>query len=307
MHKVKRLTPAKVTMLMFIVIGGLIVAYIAKGLLATEAAPAQVATRNIPMALADIRPGTLLTEAHVGLGSISVADLKPAMLLDARGLVGRVVKEPISAANPILSSQLYLPGEWPPLEVGDNMRAVSVQMGEGTGIVNGLIKPNDFVDVHWTPSSNSDERFRGGLTMTLFRGVRILTVNQNFAAGSLDTYNNSVTLELSPEQANIMILAKGHGNINLTYNPQGRGKGVVELSNEDRATMEEILGLEPLPKATPPFVMETYRGPSRDVLQFRDGKRINPAADAPSATSSDAPATNNAPPLPTTPDVSPTA
>jgi pilus assembly protein CpaB len=284
---VKSLTPAKLTVFMLVAVGGLITAYIAKGLLATEDGPRSSGTRVVPMALANLKPGTMITEAHIGNGDMLISELQAETLLNERGVVGRIVKDPIAAAMPILSSQLYLPGEFPPLNVSAGMRAVAVSLSESESMVNGLLSPGQYVDVHWTPSSvdQSDPRFRGGLTLTLFKGVKLLTISRE--ASDLGNSGNAVTLEVSPEQANILILARDKGEVTLTYNPQGKGTGSVAVGSEDRATLDELLGLRPLP--TPKtFVTEHYRGPAHSTVEFRDGKRFVGADDAamPSASNS---------------------
>ncbi len=272
----KNLTPAKLSMFMFVLVGGLITAYVAKNLLATEDKVPVVQTRTVPMALADLKPGTVIGPAHIGSGRIKMTDLAPEMLLNEQGLLGRVVKKPVKAANPIFSSQLYLPNEHPPLPVGKGMRAVSVSVGNSTALVDGLISPGQFADIHLTPSTNTnnDPRYRGGLTLTLFKGVKLLAINQSNASGvRSDRLANTVTLELTPEQANIMILANDRGNITLSYNPEGQGSGGVAVSSKDRATLDEILGLKPLPKPKKPFITESYKGGARSSFSFQNGVR----------------------------------
>lgn len=271
----KSLTPARITLMMLVVVGGLIAAYVAKGLLATEQAAPEVEMRNVPMAIADLPPGTVVTEAHVGAGRITESEIQPGMLLNERAIIGRVVKETIPAATPITSTQLYQPGERPPLKVGPGMRAVSVSLSAVVDMVDGLVKPGEFVDIHMTPNNadSGDRRFRGGLTLTLFKGVKVIAINRNIQQGDVDRVGNSVTLELTPEQANIMILARDRGDITMSFNPEGKGTGGVAVSSENRATLDEILGLKPLPKPTPPLVTESYRGSLRETTSFRDGKR----------------------------------
>ncbi len=270
------LTPARVTFLMLAVVATLVGAYVAKKLFAADEPVAEVRTRNVPMAIADIEPGTEITEAHLGLGPIREENLAPDILLNNRVIVGRVAKVRIPRATPIQASQLFAPGERPPLAVSPGHRAVSVRLGDSPAVLDGLVRPGQFVDVHLTPSQGgNDERLRGGMTLTLFRGVKVLALNRSSRSGASQRRVNSVTLELTPRQANVLILAQSRGDITLTYNPEGAGSGDVAAENEDRAFLEEILGLEPLPQPPQPFVTETYRGSRRDELRFRDGKRVD--------------------------------
>lgn len=263
------LTPAMLTVLLLLVVAGLVVAYVVKNLFAVEpvAAPAP---RNYPMAVADLEPGTVITAAHLAQGPYAGPPQKTFARADSI-LIGRVVREKIVAATPIDTTKLYPPGEYPPVEVAVGMRAVSLEVGSGAAIVDGLVRAGEYIDVHFTPSGYNDNRFRGGLTMTLFKGVKVLAVNRvrSVGAGRAGGFN-TVTLELTPEQSNILLLAKGKGELNLTYTPDGPGNGGVALADDDRAFLEEILGLAPPPEPKKPFVTEHYRGAGRGVMAFND-------------------------------------
>lgn len=279
----KILTPAKLSAGMFLVVIALVGAYVVKGLLAVDEPPAQPTTRLVPMAIADLAPGTVITEAHIGQGPISNSALKPDMLLSNRVLVGRIVKEAISAAKPIRSGQLYQPGERPRLEVEPGSRAVSVRVGDSTALVDGLIQPDDYVDVHMTTGNQTfrDERLRGGLSLTLFQGVKVLAISQGALAGNVGQSGQSVTLELTTAQANILNIARDRGIISLTFNPDGKGNGVIGVDNENRATLDEILNLQPIPPPEPPeppeppITVEIYRQSGRQQIEFRNGRRIS--------------------------------
>lgn len=263
-----RLTPARLSMVMFMVVGGLIAAYIAKGLLAQEEKKAAGSpTRNIPMAVSDLPAGTMITEAHLGIGPALNAKITRDVLLTNKVIVGRVTKEALKAAEPILSSQLLERGLYPPLKVRKGMQAMTISLGT-TAVVDGLVRPGQFVDVHFSPASMvTDPRGGGGMTMTLFRGVKILAMNRLFTQsgvhGGAQGGDNSVTLEVSEGQANILLVAKDKGMLNFTYNPDGQGNGGLAVTGKDRVTLEEILGLGPIPKPeppTPPVISQIYRG-----------------------------------------------
>lgn len=286
---------------MLVVVGLLIGAYVVKTLFANEEPPAVAESRLIPMPTSDLEPGTLITEAHVGQAPIPREMLTPDTLISNRVVVGRVVKEKLKAAQPIRSNQLYQPGERPPLDVPSDMRAITVVMGDSGSVVDGLIQPRQYVDVHLTPSNTDDPRLRGGTTMTLFKGVKVLAINRSISSSNVDRAGNSVTLELTPEQANILILADTAGELTMSFNPNGKGTGGVTISDADRATLEEILSLKPMPEATPPFQTEQFRGGSRAVNTYRDGRLIDGSDNYQPETDSGAPI--NSPSNPSSPDV----
>jgi pilus assembly protein CpaB len=272
---VRRLSPAMLTMMMLGVVGLLVAMYFGKRLLATQELPPPDPVVNVPMALTDLRPGTRITEAHIGQGRARESGLTRDIIRSNRVVIGRVVKNPITAAEPISTTDLYPPGESPPLEVAEGMRAVTIPVGEATAAVSGLVQVGQYVDIHFTPSGIPGDDDTGGLIMTLFKGVKILAINGIAVGGtSAGRGASNVTLELTPQQANIILLARDRGVLNLTYTPDGKGTGVIAVEDENRATLNEILNLAPRPEPEPPFVTEFFEGTSRGVYQFRDGMRI---------------------------------
>ncbi|HUQ70830.1 MAG TPA: Flp pilus assembly protein CpaB, partial [Planctomycetaceae bacterium] len=95
--------------------------------------------------------------------------------------------------------------------------------------------------------------------------------NRNQQQGRVDRSANHLTLELTEPQANVIVLAKDRGQLTLTYNPAGQGSGGLALSNEERVTLYEILGLRPQELATQPFLTEVFKGQGR-TLNYFNGK-----------------------------------
>jgi pilus assembly protein CpaB len=268
---VKRLTPATLFTLMLVGVGCLVAAYAGKKLLARQEVVETQQLDLMPVAVADLPPGTVITSAHLGQARIKRERLIPETVRSERILVGRVVKNTLKRAEPINSGDLYPPGEFPPLDIAPGMRAVSIDLQDASAKVDGLVRAGQYVDVHFSPSANPDP-VKGPFTMTLFKGVKILSMGTGTARSGRST---TVTLELSPEQANIILLAKDKGELQLTYTPEGKGNGGVAMADADRATLSEILGLTEPKKEAPPYTAEMYFGSSRSVISFKDGKRID--------------------------------
>ncbi len=288
-----KLTPAKVTMLMLVTVGALIGMYVIKGLFAVEKKVARPSTVTIPLATAYLAPGTKISDTHVGLGPFPARELKEDHLRSMRVTVGRVVKKAIQPGSPLRGSELYEPGENSPLAVAEGKQAISINVKNPTEILDGLIKPDDYVDVHFTldqqGASGLDDRLvrLGGVSMTLLKGVRVLAVNRGFRQSPILPTGNSITLELDPSQTNVLLVAQPRGTISFSFNPDGAGEGGIALSNSDRATLWEIMGLK---KRTPkaevkpeepekPFVTETFRGVGGGSMPWdKDGKKFDGSA-----------------------------
>ena len=64
-----KLTPAKVTMLMLVAVGGLIGLYVIKGLFAVEKKVERPRIVNIALTTAYLAPGTKISDTHIGIGA----------------------------------------------------------------------------------------------------------------------------------------------------------------------------------------------------------------------------------------------
>ncbi|MCA9088163.1 MAG: Flp pilus assembly protein CpaB [Planctomycetaceae bacterium] len=268
----RRLSPAMLTMLMLGAIGLLVAMYFGKKLLFAKVEVPQERIENVPMALSDLKAGTKITDAHIATGRSLASKLTRDTVRTSRIVVGRVVKNDIKAAEPISTFDLYPAGEGPPPEVSPGMRAITLNLPAP------MVRPGGYVDIHFTPSQMPDQALTGGTTLTLLKGVKVLEVDGNRNSGlSTNGDNARVSLEVSVEQANILLLVKDKGELNLIYTPDGAGDGLVSLSDEDRATLDEILGLKKPDREeeAKPFVTEVYSGAGRRLQQFRDGKRAD--------------------------------
>ncbi|RLS55772.1 MAG: Flp pilus assembly protein CpaB, partial [Planctomycetota bacterium] len=196
-----------------------------------------------------------------------------------RILIDRVVKTKIKAAQPISTLDLFPPNQGPPLKVGAGMRAVTISLADGVAAVDGLVKAEDYVDIQFVPAYYRDLSRNGGMIMTLFKGIKVIAVNRS-VTGIADASRgaNTVTLEMTPDHANVLLLASRKGQLNLTYTPDGKAENQFVLREQDRAYLDEILGLKTpdAPKVEEPkrpTVTELFAGKNRTLTLFKDGLR----------------------------------
>jgi len=276
---VKRLSPATLTLLMLLIIGGLVLVYVGKKLLARDEAPPTDQLIDVPMAIADLEPGTKITKAHLAIGKLLQSKLTRDIVKSDRVLLDRVVKTKIKAAQAISTLDLYAPNDGPPLDISPGMRAVTISLADGTAAVDGLVKPGDYVDIHFVPAWQRDAARNGGMIMTLFKGVRVIALNRSVSSSNEAAARgtNTATLEMTPDHANILLLASKKGQMTLVYTPDGKAENQFALREQDRAYLDEILGLKPIePKKNEeirPTVTELFSGASRRLQTFKDGLR----------------------------------
>jgi pilus assembly protein CpaB len=266
------------TVSMFLIIAALAVGFLFKRLFAKEVVPVvEESLRRVPMLSSAVEAGTRIEASHVGSGPWK-GDLTPDTLLDRNSVLGRIAKDDIPAANPLSASLFYPIGQRPPLDLAPGTRAVSVSLGNTTAMVDGLIGQGNFVDVWMTIDANlpyGTQRRRDSLSLKLFDGVKIIAINGSLK-GSGRNRDSVVTMQLDAEQQSIMVAARQKGNITLTANPEGPGSGGLNLqmSESDRITLRQILGIEE-PDAKKPFLTEQVRGNNRSYSQFdEDGNRV---------------------------------
>jgi pilus assembly protein CpaB len=257
--------------------GLLVTLYVGKTLLADKTPPPRrIGTRTVPMLVGDVEVGTVLTEHHIGMGPWPANDIKGDVLLGQATIIGRVVRKAMKAAEPIHGSDLFPMNELPPLTVSDGYRAMTIHMSDAASVMNGLIRPGDYVDIEFTPKNNvtSDPRYQeiGGLSIVLFKGVRILAINRAFVQADLESSGNNVTLEVAKDDVAILRLADENGDLYLSYTPDSHGSVTVAVANPDRPTLEELLQLPPVPEEPVPptpdvFRTRIYNGASRGSTQ----------------------------------------
>lgn len=280
----KRLTPASLTFGVMAIMGLLVAAYVVRSLMAREQKEPVIATRNMPTPVVDIPIGTEITEKHLGTAPIRSDELSSDMLANKNIIIGRVTREPLKKAIPIKANQLYAPGERPKLTLVKGKQALTLPFDSVTTIVDGLIRPGDHCDIRFTLNPSwirSDQRTSQAFQLTLFKAIKVLAINRNVVQQQPETSGNTVTLEVSPKQANALLLAKQYGMMNLTYTEDLTPGGVfIADADTDRLTLEKLLGLpekkEPAapPRPPEPYYIDEYRGVRRSGISFHANGRI---------------------------------
>ena len=276
-----KITPWMLAVAAFLIVSALAVGFIFKRLFAAELQTvAETATRNVPMALSDIEPGTRIDASFIGDGPVNEEDLTRDTLISSNGIIGRIARNKIEFATPLKLSDFYPFGEGPEIELAPGNRLVSVDVGNSTGLVSGFVTQGNYVDVLMTVErpGNDAGQADDSMTLQLFDGVKVFAVNGNNSSSSVNANQNEVTLELTPRQQRVMVLAKEKGQISLSYNPDGPGNGglSIETSKDDRVLLSELLGLEEPEEDPKPFVTEHYRnGTHYNVYYDEDGRPVD--------------------------------
>jgi pilus assembly protein CpaB len=233
----------------------------------------------VVIASKDILQHTQIDETMLDVKKVPKLHIQPGAILgnDIHHVLGQVTASPIMKGEQILGTKLLRFGRETGLamKIPAGLRAISVLVDEVTGVA-GLIKPNDFVDI-LTTFDFGNEAVSKEYTYTLFQNVSVLAVDidlgEGYASlakkktGLLDKLedarsgtSHSVTLAVTPSQAQDIVLAQETGVITLSL--RGIGESEQEL-NLPATTPAKITGLKSLTKQQKKPRYQEYRGRRR--------------------------------------------
>lgn len=185
-----------------------------KGRVAEEA---RLQTVGILAAVVDIPLGSTLNSNQVAI-SAWPKDLYPKdALIDVKAAVGRVAIRDFRRGEPIVESKLVPANRVTgllPLKVAAGLRAFSVKVDEVVG-VGGFIVPDSRVDVVAT-TSPSPQRQQEKVSKIILENVQVLATGQTIEQKENKPVTvNTVTLAVTPEDAEKLALASNDGKIQL--------------------------------------------------------------------------------------------
>ena len=191
------------------------------------------ATRQVFIAVADISPGTAISGAAVTAVTWPQAVIPPNSASTMREIENRVVKVPIPQGNPVLSSMLAPEGTAAGLSgiLEDGKRALTVKVDEVAGVA-GFLHPGDHVDILMDIAMKGPGQ-SDHFSKTILHDITILTTGQIWEqkGENKPMVVNTVTLELTPENAEVLNLASNEGKIRLA------------LRNRNNRTVAETPGI----------------------------------------------------------------
>lgn len=166
------------------------------------------------------------------------------MVSSPDAVVGRVPRERILAGEPLRTERLADPKAGAGLNalIPKGQRALQVEL-RGAAAVGGFVSPGDYVDILFTGETKEASRARFGAltpgkhTTTLLQSKLVLGVDDLLAVEDEGTTTEntqpSVTLALTPEEAQLVTHAFETGKVTLT------------LRNHVDVTRQEVQGVKP--------------------------------------------------------------
>jgi len=210
------------------VVAGLLATFGIQRYVAHKTYVAPVSTGQVAVATTDTSPGIALAAGSVRIVSWPRELIPPQAASTLQQVEGRVAVMPISNGEPILFSKLAPVGTAAGLSslLDESKRALTVRVDDVSGVA-GFIHPRDKVDIL------VDMKLQGAndsFSKTILQNITVMTIGQTWEQKeSKPIVVNTVTLEVTPEQAEILNLASTEGKIRLALRGR-RNENVVETS-----------------------------------------------------------------------------
>jgi pilus assembly protein CpaB len=249
------------TLVLAVVMGG-VAAFLARQWLEnhSRASTAAKPTGAIVVAKAPLAFGTDLSTDNVVEMPWAAASLPDGAFASVQDLLKdgrRVVLAALERNEPVLSSKVTAPGQRGSLSslLQEGNRAVTVRVDDVRGVA-GFILPGDFVDVVLIRAEEGSRR--ENYSEILLQQVKVLAVDQLASERQEQpTVAKAVTLEVTPEQAQKVLLATNIGKLSLILRQPGEKN--VPLN---RRITEGDLGAGPVKPAAAPVVAPRAAAPA---------------------------------------------
>ena len=229
------------------------------------AGQASMSTQQVVVAARDIDLGTSLEPAMLQLVRWPATSVPTGTLSDIGVLDTRVVRTSILRGEPLVEGKLAPVGTKGGLSavIGSGNRAITVKVNEVIGVA-GFALPGNYVDVLVNIRDDKDKP----ISKIVLERILVLAVAQE--AGRDETKPkvvSAVTVEVSPEQAEKLDLARSIGSLSLALRNQ-IDRDRVQTSGVRQA---DLLQLSVVPEATP--VSAPTAKPARRTAPVRAPER----------------------------------
>jgi pilus assembly protein CpaB len=223
-----------------------------------------IVVANVPIGLGVVLAENNLIEIPWGTAALpdGAFATKPDLLKDGR----RVTLTQIERNEPVLRSKVTAPGESGSLSsmLEGDKRAVTVRVDDVRGVA-GLIRPNDRVDVVLIRSEGGPSG--KNYSDVILHAVRVLAVDQITGERmGQAAVAKVVTLEVTSEEAQKVVLAENIGKLSLILRQAGAG-----TSQATRRVTEGDLALgDPPQVAAPPPPPPVEKSPVLKIFRPSD-------------------------------------
>lgn len=201
-----------------------------------EKAAAEGTYDEVVVAARDIPARTTITADMISVVQVATGARHPGAALSKDQLVGKMTVQPLIAGEQVLMARIFSSADRSGLayQIPDGYRAVSVSANLRIA-VNYFLRPGDFVDVIASFDLPVPDKFepdtkevREQYSHIILENVSVLAVGQEIRAGTAGVIGSeTVTLAVTPAQAEKLVWAEDYGKIRLALRPATDGRSVT--------------------------------------------------------------------------------
>lgn len=236
------------TMLAIAILAGLAaVAFASRWLVQTSSS----AVTPVAVAATDVSLGEPLGPNQLRIVNWPTASVPPGAFTDLKPLEGRVVRTSLARGEPVLGTKLAPVGTKGGLSavIAPGHRAITVRVNDVVGVA-GFALPGNYVDVivNTQEQSKADPQ---SISKIVLEKILVLAVAQQVSRDdTAPKVVNAVTLEVSPEQAEKLDLARSVGTLSLVLRNQ-IDKDALSTGGATKNTLLGQPAAAPAPIAAP--------------------------------------------------------
>ena len=241
----------------------------------------RAANQDIVVAAQDLAPGTTINDEAIKKGLVKTtpwpkSSIPAGSYSTPQQLIGKVNRVKIMANEPILESRMAGEGAGLTVRLEAGKRALATRVDEIIG-VSGFIVPDDRVDIILTTTplgANQDMK----ISKIVLQNKRVLSVAQSTEQkDGKPQLARSITLELTPEEAEKLTLASSEGQIVMALRGLGDDAETKTIGSNKRDLLSLAAASAPKSKngATPAvqapadkYRVEVIHGSNRNVVEF---------------------------------------
>lgn len=224
----------------------------------------------------DVQLGSRVTPEMLKVTDWPSGSIPPGAFHDPKLLDGRVVKTSLQRGEPLLESKLAPVGTRGGLSavVTEGKRAITVRVNDVIGVA-GFALPGNYVDIMVSTQQEKGRGPAGDNTISKIVLERILVLAVAQEASRDETKPkvvNAVTLEVTPEQAEKLDLARSVGTLSLVLRNQVDGENSRTAGARKEDLLHTVAAAEPK-KPRPAKASGNFRPATVPTVQVKAEKR----------------------------------
>ncbi|VVE02255.1 Flp pilus assembly protein CpaB [Pandoraea terrigena] len=256
--------PKALSMLLIAIVAGLASVVFAAQWLSRQSA---ASVTSVAVAAGDVGLGQPINAELIKMTNWPADSIPAGAFHDPKLLDGRVARVGMQRGEPILESKLAPQGTRGGLSavIGEGKRAITVRVNDVVGVA-GFALPGNYVDV----IVNTSETERKGpadqsISKIVLEKILVLAVAQQVSRDdTAPKVVNAVTLEVTPDQAEKLDLARSVGTLSLVLRNQVDRAPLVTTGATKMTLLNEPVVAPPV-AAREPVRAHAVRKPSRPV------------------------------------------